>query len=141
MKNYTEQEIENALKILDYYKECAGGDAKEAIEKSIEIAKHCIRMRNTPEWIDARKSLPEKQGYGNFVKCNVILVQCQTTWDFVYPPETFEKEIVYSALFDVEQKIWHIQEEHLFLNALIDPDNLTADGEYVSFWMYAPSIQ
>lgn len=141
LKNYTEQEIENALQILDYYKGCAGGDAKPSIEKSIEIARHCIRMRNTPRWIDAKESLPEKQGYGNFVKCNVILVHCQTNWSFAEPPETFEKEIVYSALFDIEQKIWHIQEEHLFLNALIDPDDLPADSDYVSFWMYAPSIE
>ena len=141
LKNYTEQEIENALQILDYYKGCAGGDAKPSIEKSIEIAKHCIRMRNTPLWIDAQTSLPEKQGYGNMVKCNVILVHSQTDWSFTEPPQTWEKEVVYGATFDTEQKIWHIPEECLHLNALIDPDNLPADCDYVSFWMYMPSIE
>lgn len=141
MKNYTEQEIENALQILDYYKGCAAGDAKPSIEKSIEIARHCIRMRNTPSWIDAKESLPEKQGYGNLVKCNVIVVHCQTSWDFTATPEIFEQEIVYSALFDTEQKIWHIQEAHLFLNALIDSEDLPDVCDYVRCWMYAPSIE
>lgn len=137
MKNYTEQEIKNALQVLDY---CFGGDAKPSIEKSIEIVRHCIKMRNTPQWIDAQQSLPEQQGYGNLVKCNVI-VRRQTNWEFIEPPEISKKEIVYGALFDVEQKIWHIQGEHLFLNALIDPDNLPVYCDYVSYWMYMPSIE
>ena len=141
MKNYTDQEIENALQILDYYKGCAGGDAKPSIEKSIEIARNCILNRNKPKWISVDEGLPEKQGYGRDVKCNVILVHSQTEWGFNEPPSTWEKEIVYSALFDTEQKIWHILEEGIHLNAIINPDDLPADYDYISFWMYAPSIE
>lgn len=140
-KEYSEEEIENALQILDYYKGCAGGDAKPSIEKSIEIARHCILKRKSPRWINAQEALPEKQGYGNLVKCNVILVRYQTIWDFNYPPETCQKEIVYSALFDTEQKIWHILEEHMYLNALVNPDDIDGDFDCVGFWMYAPSLE
>lgn len=143
MKDYTEQEIENALQILDYYKGCAGGDAKSAIEKSIEIAKDCILMRNTPKWISAKESLPEQQGYGHLVKCNVILVHSRTELRGFddEKPHTWDKEIVYSATFDTEQKIWHILEEGLYLNALVDADNVSGYFDYVRCWMYMPSIE
>ena len=133
---YSDAEITNALSTLEnFLKDSDKTTPFDALD-ALETVKSSI----APQWIDAAKQLPEKQT-DRFVRCNVILVQCQTVWDFSYPPETFEKEYVYAALFDTEQKIWHILEEHIFLNALIDPDDIKSDCEYVSFWMYAPSIE
>lgn len=135
---YSKKDIDNALQLLKL--SLTEMQDKELIH-AVQVATDCMEVVQADKWIDAQTSLPEKQGYGNMVKCNVILVHSQTEWSFTEAPQTWEKEIVYSALFDTEQKIWHIPEECLHLNALIDPDNLPADCDYVSFWMYLPSIE
>ena len=135
---YNKKDIDGALQLL---KQALTEIQDKELIQAVQVATDCMEVVREDKWTDAQKSLPEKQGHGNMVKCNVILVHSQTEWSFTEPPSTWEKEIVYGALFDTEQKIWHIPEECLYLNALIDPDNLPADCDYVSFWMYMPSIE
>lgn len=146
LKVYTEQEIQAALSTLESFstalKRFSAEDPKA--EKALEIAKHYLQMHNATSWVSAQEELPKTRTAERHIRCNVVLVRNQTNWDFCYAPETYKSEVVYSALFDVEQKLWYIPEEHLYLNALLDPANLAeehCDYEYVRAWMYLPSAE
>lgn len=113
-----------------------GGSLAEAAAKEIEtLAAHM------PEWIDVKEGLPKATDKYGWVPCIVTVLESRyptSTYDDVDSP--YDQEFVSSALFDANQKIWHVgrDEAGMTLNALMDIEDSPINGSFVTHWMPQP---
>ena len=141
---YNKKDIDDALQLL---KQALTEIQDKELIQAVQVATDCMEVVKEDKWIDAQESLPEKQGSRRYVSCNVILVHSMNDMHFFEdePPGQLEREFVCSARFDTEQKIWCVDVDEysgtLYLNALVDPESLPIDCDFVSYWMYMPSIE
>lgn len=94
-----------------------------------------------PRWISVEERLPKKGEDGrdcSWVHCIVSVLA--TRIYSLYDGEAEEYKFIAPAMFDTEQKIWHVgQEEATFdVNALIQPED--AEGDYIGYWMPYPDV-
>ena len=114
-----------------------GRDAASLIE-TLSVENAALR-KQAPRWIDAKDRLPNaEQNYG-WAHCIVTVSE----WHASPFDEPYEREFVSTALFDAEQKIWHIghyESTELAVNALIDIDNSFGISYCVTHWMPLPEV-
>ncbi|MEG2621440.1 MAG: DUF551 domain-containing protein [Clostridia bacterium] len=92
------------------------------------------------EWVSVKDKLPGRNGKGdNFAEYIVNVV------DSHYPTSTYDscdapysREYATSALYDYEQKIWHLQRGEMSLNALVQIEDSPLNGLFISHWMPIP---
>lgn len=88
------------------------------------------------EWISVKDRLPNAKERWERVLVNV----CRSHWptssyDIVDSP--YDEEFVMYAMYDGQQKIWHLDCDEQ-LNALLDIEDAPLNGDYVTHWMPLP---
>lgn len=86
------------------------------------------------EWISVKDRLPERKNY--WERYIVVVLSSFSSWH----EESYDKEIVTTADYDSEQKIWHIDwgDSKKQLNALIDIEDIQPEADFVTHWMPLP---
>ena len=100
-------------------------------------AENAALREKVPQWVNVKDSLPKANDEYGWVHCIVIVSESH----FSPFDEPCEREFVSTALFDAEQKIWHIghyESTELAVNALIDIDNSFGISYCVTHWMLLP---
>ena len=91
------------------------------------------------DWISVTEQLPGREKELEPWKTyNVVVLRshCPTSsYDLCDAP--YDEEIVTTASYDSEQKIWHL-DWGAQLNALIDIEDSPLNGDYVTHWMPMP---
>ncbi len=105
--------------------------------KAIEIVKQEAAEYNDG-WIPCSERLPECENKYGWVSCIVSVIRSHyptSTYDICDSP--YDENIVMHANYHVSQKIWHLECDEQ-LNALINIDNSTLNGDYVIAWQPLP---
>ncbi len=129
---------EQDLTIQDLRREVAQLKAElEWKNKVIELA-----QQNEMRWISVEDGLPKAKDEYGWANCIVICLESRwpkSTYDIVDAPE--EREFVTPAMFDTNQKIWHIGMDgnSMAINAMIPIDDSSLNGYCVTHWMPLPS--
>ena len=100
-------------------------------------AENAALREKVPQWIDVKDGLPKAHDKYGWEHCIVTVFESKSS-PF---EEADEREFVSTALFDAEQKIWHIGvygEATLTLNALIGIEDAPLNGYCVTHWMPMP---
>lgn len=106
-----------------------------------EVLEQVIRIVNEQpkaDWIPCEERLPKSEDKYGWVKCNVTVMRSHfptSTYDLCDAP--YDEYFVTNAMYDVTQKIWHL-DEMTQLNALIDIDDSPLNGDYVIAWQPLP---
>ena len=110
-------------------------DAQERAEKAATES-DALREK-VPQWIDVKDSLPKAHDNYGWEYCIVtVLESISSPFE-----EVDERKFVSTALFDAEQKIWHIGvygDATLTLNALIGIEDDPLKRYCVTHWMPLP---
>ncbi len=88
------------------------------------------------EWNSVKDGLPKQKE--NFERYIVTVLRSHyptSTYDSCDSP--YDEGFVTTALYDSEQKIWHLDCEEC-LNALIDIEDAPLNGDFVTDWMPLP---
>lgn len=112
-----------------------GMDAADLIEHL--AAENTALRKKVPQWVNVKDGLPKANDEYGWVHCIATVSESHSS-PFDDP---FEREFVSTALFDSEQKIWHIghyESAELAVNALIDIDNSFGISYCVTHWMPLP---
>ena len=92
------------------------------------------------QWIPVTERLPGREGKSQpWKKYNVVVLRSHwptSSYDLCDAP--YDEEIVTTASYDSEQKIWHL-DWGAQLNALIDIEDSPLNGDYVTHWMPLPA--
>ena len=105
-------------------------------QKEIELAR-----RHEMQWISVKDRLPKAENEYGWANCIVTCLESRwpkSTYDIVDAPE--EREFVIPAMFDADQKIWHIgmDSNSMAINAMIPIDDAPLNGYCVTHWMPLP---
>ena len=91
------------------------------------------------QWISVTERLPGREEKSEpWKKYNVVVLRSHwptSSYDLCDAP--YDEEIVTTASYDSEQKIWHL-DWGAQLNALIDIEDSPLNGDYVTHWMPLP---
>lgn len=89
-------------------------------------------------WISVKDSLPPNtEQWKEYIVCVERSHWPTSTYDMVDAP--YSEEIVTTAKYDSQQKIWHLRWDEQ-LNALLNIDDSPLNGDYVTHWMVLPEI-
>ena len=87
-------------------------------------------------WISTKDRLPDNGDNYGWAHCIVSVFESISS---PFTEDVNEREFVSTALFDVEQKIWHVGGNgELVLNAMLDIEDSPSNGCFVSHWMPLP---
>ena len=89
-------------------------------------------------WISVKDKLPQAEDAYGRVSCTVTVMESVSN-PFTY--ETYDRKFVSPAVFDTEQKIWHIGRDEageVLTNALLGIEDAPLTGYYVTHWMPRP---
>lgn len=87
-------------------------------------------------WISTKDRLPGNGDNYGWAHCIVSVFESISS---PFTEDVNEREFVSTALFDVEQKIWHVGGNgELALNAMLDIEDSPSNGCFVSHWMPLP---
>ena len=116
------------------------GKPYNATEVMGRTADHLIANGVTgQEWISGTERLPGREKkLEPWKKYNVVVLRSHwptSSYDLCDAP--YDEEIVTTASYDSEQKIWHL-DWGAQLNALIDIEDSPLNGDYVTHWMPLP---
>lgn len=90
------------------------------------------------EWISVEERLPERERE-NYSEYLVVVVRSHwptSSYDPVDAP--YDEEYTTVAMYDSEQKLWHLGRSEVVLNALLPADDAPLNGEHVTHWMPLP---
>lgn len=88
------------------------------------------------EWISVKDRLPQASEHWERYVVTVSRGHWPTSsYDICDSP--YDEEIVTTASYDSEQKIWHLDWDEQ-LNALISIDDAPLNGDFVAYWMPLP---
>jgi len=123
--------------VIDKQKALAALEANNYNGLSASVVKECIKViQDLPEdegWISVKDRLPEPDE--RFEDYNVKVSRSHfptSSYDPVDAP--YEEEYITTALFDGDQKIWHLLRIDEMLNALIMPEDSPLNGDVVTHW-------
>lgn len=89
-------------------------------------------------WISVKDKLPQAEDAYGRVSCTVTVVESVSN---PFTAETYDRKFVSPAVFDTEQKIWHIGRDEageVLTNALLGIEDAPLTGYYVTHWMPRP---
>ena len=90
-------------------------------------------------WVSVNYELPKREKDSeHWKRYNVVVLRSHwptSSYDSCDAP--YDEEIVTTAMYDSEQKIWHL-DWGTSLNALIDIEDSPLNGDYVTHWMPLP---
>ena len=88
------------------------------------------------DWICVKDRLPKRQKRW---ESYIVVVNRSHYPTSSYDPcdAPYDEEIVTTAKYDSEQKIWHLDWDEA-LNALMDIDDAPLNGDFVTHWMPLP---
>lgn len=106
----------------------------EAIEHAISALRE--RIERGDGWIDTSDKLPDRKE--QWEEYNVVVMRSywpKSSYDIVDSP--YSEELVTTAKYDSEQKIWHLSWDEQ-LNALLPQDEQPLNGDFVTHWRPLP---
>lgn len=89
-------------------------------------------------WISVKDKLPQAEDAYGRVNCTVTVMESVSN---PFTAETYDRKFVSPAVFDTEQKIWHIvrdEASEVLTNALLGIEDAPLTGYYVTHWMPRP---
>lgn len=97
-------------------------------------------VRRMSEWISVKDRLPEKRktSFERYIVCVMRSHYPTSSYDFCDSP--YSEELVITALYDSEQKLWHLDCDEV-LNAMMDIADSPLNGDFVTHWMPLPSTE
>lgn len=106
--------------------------------EALEVAASVLEKM---QWISVKDRLPKAEDEYGWANCIITCLESRwpkSTYDIVDAPE--EREFVTPAMFDVNQKIWHIGMDgnSMAINAMIPIDDAPLNGYCVTHWMPLP---
>ena len=116
----------------------------EPVTTYAKLAIEALKKENgvtVQEWVSVTERLPGREGKLEPWKAyNVVVLRSHwptSSYDMCDAP--YDEEIVTTARYDSEQKIWHL-DWGAQLNALIDIEDSPLNGDYVTHWMPLPPL-
>ncbi|MDD5022009.1 MAG: hypothetical protein PHR82_07805 [Endomicrobiaceae bacterium] len=109
------------------------GESARSFALALEVSELKSKL---PKWVQIKQvsDLPRKCGRYNV--CLVTSHYPTSTYDFCDSP--YDEEIVTSAYYDNEQKLWILGEECTVNAMLIVLDDTPMNGQYISHWCEFP---
>jgi len=105
-------------------------------EDGYDVVLSALREKlETPRWTPCAEGLPRNERKGIWEEYEVTV--CESHYPTCsYDPcdAPYSKEIVTTALFDDEQKIWHICRSKEAINALLKEDDYPLNGDVIVAW-------
>ena len=95
-------------------------------------------LDHMPAWISVKDKLPEAEDEYGWVNCTVTVMESVSN---PFTDEPYDRKFVSPAVFDTEQKIWHIgrdEASEVLTNALLSIEDAPLTGYYVTHWMPLP---
>lgn len=95
-------------------------------------------LDHMPAWISVKDKLPEAEDEYGWVNCTVTVMESVSN---PFTDEPYDRKFVSPAVFDTEQKIWHIgrdKESEVLANALLGIEDAPLNGYYVTHWIPLP---
>ena len=122
----------DAANKLNEMENILGGYDFDELRKMVEI------YRST-QWVSVQGgNLPPNKGE-SWKKYIVAITRGHSpTLPYDMCDSPYDEDFVATALYDSEQKIWHIDNWDEQLNALIDLDDAPMNGDFVTHWMEMP---
>lgn len=123
----------DAANKLNELENILGGYDLDELRKIIEI------YRGT-QWKSVEGgNLPHNkgEGWGKYIVAITRINWPTSTYDFCDSP--YSEDFMATALYDADQKIWHIDGCDEQLNALIDIDDAPLNSDFVTHWMEMPA--
>lgn len=93
----------------------------------------------SPVWVPCSEGLPKNERKGIWEEYEVTVCESHyptCSYDLCDAP--YSKEIVTTALFDDEQKIWHICRSKEAINALLKEEDYPLNGDVIIAWRDMP---
>ena len=97
-------------------------------------------LDHMPAWISVKDKLPQAEDAYGWVSCTVTVMESVSN---PFTDEPYDRKFVSLAVFDTEQKIWHIgrdEASEVLTNALLSIEDATLNGYYVTHWMPLPIV-
>lgn len=95
-------------------------------------------LDHMPAWNGVKDKLPKAEDAYGRVSCTVTVMESVSN---PFTDEPYDRKFVSPAVFDTEQKIWHIgrdKESEVLANALLGIEDAPLTGYYVTHWMPLP---
>lgn len=95
-------------------------------------------LDHMPVWISVKDKLPQAEDAYGWVSCTVTVMESVSN---PFTDEPYDRKFVSPAVFDTEQKIWHIgrdEASEVLANALLSIEDAPLAGYYVTHWMPLP---
>lgn len=90
------------------------------------------------EWVNVKDNLPPNtEQWKEYIVC--VERSCYPTSSYDVIDSPYSEEIVVTARYDSQQKIWHLCWDEQ-LNALLDIEDGPLNGNYVTHWMPLPEV-
>ena len=92
-----------------------------------------------PDWTPCAEGLPTNERKGVWEEYEVTVCESHYPTSSYDPCDApYSKEIVTTALFDDEQKIWHICRSKEAINALLNEEDYPLNGDAIIAWRDMP---
>lgn len=95
-------------------------------------------LDHMPAWISVKDKLPKAEDAYGWVSCTVTVMESVSN---PFTDEPYDRKFVSPAVFDTEQKIWHVgrdESSEVLVNALLNMEDAPLTGYYVTHWMPLP---
>ena len=109
---------------------------RDALEDALKDQTNCPR----PDWTPCAEGLPTNERKGVWEEYEVTVCESHYPTSSYDPcDEPYSKEIVTTALFDDEQKIWHVCRSKEAINALLNEEDYPLNGDAIIAWRDMPA--
>lgn len=95
-------------------------------------------LDHMPAWNSVKDKLPKAEDAYDWVSCTVTVMESVSN---PFTDEPYDRKFVSPAVFDTEQKIWHIGRDgsgEILVNALLDIEDSPFREYHVTHWMPLP---
>lgn len=125
-----------------WIQKAVGGCARHWAELiADELVAHGVTVQEPEQcWTSVEDGLPEhrKENFTEYI-VNVTRSHWPTSsYDVIDAP--YSEEYVTTALYDSDQKVWHLVRSEVVLNALLPAEDAPLNGEFVTYWMPMPEL-
>lgn len=129
----------DALRPYDYDYQRRLQVINDACQLAAEVLRTATDANVGDKWVSVEgRNLPLNKGksWGKYIVAITRSHFPTSSYDICDSP--YDEDFVETALYDSEQKIWHIDNWDEQLNALIDIDDAPMNGDFVTHWMPLP---